>query len=155
MTKDAIGAYHMALFAPSLLVASQQLFHDIYTANDILVTRDCFWSKEIIDKLTQISGYDYKGYGEDGQQLTRCIKKYKQTNFLPVVPIDATHFKSVLLPYQRWESKRYPTIEDILANRSNWNFDGIRNGSIWQIHIQRDETKELTAYICDVILGRR
>ena len=55
-------------------------------------------------------------------------------------------------PFSVRHSATYPTVEEVIAGKSCWSFDGIRNGKIWQLHINHDKDKRLTAYAQNVIL---
>lgn len=160
------------LFVGASIVAQNSLTDKIYRANNIFLSRDKFWTYDIayamkgilLNKFDNPWGIDEEIFS----QLAKNAQKAKVNFDIQYIP--ETHHIHVSTaskyggkgkffvhsPNFRWKAdvimKYYPTVEEIDDHQWHWNFDAIRNGFIWQIHIQVDKDKKITSRIRDTIL---
>ena len=153
-------------FGGNGITAASNTFNTIYRANNILLSKDCFWNREIITQIQNINKTrpdwthlppalcDCRSNIDDELQFFQCVlnalSQIHSVVLLNSIPGSGISMDSCIKDNKRVYS--IPSIEDVLAGKRYWNFDALKAEKYWAAHVSRDQEKKMTAYITNIVL---
>ena len=132
--------------------ASSELFKEIFQESGVDLAKG-FWDKEIVDKILAISPRPAT-FGADEYHMTALLDRYLKQHPLN---IQYMYPMNHVANTEDIPTPEPPSIKDLRAyskftSEAPFRKEKLLAGEYWEIHVRRDESKQLTKELYDLII---